>query len=141
MGKLDGRVALVTGAARGLGRAYTLHLARLGADVVINDIDLNAAEEYSEELTAKTVMEEIENLGRRSLGIQVDVTQRHAVFEMTSEIMDKFGRIDILVNNAGGALGKPQSTMASDSEEVYYQYIMDINLNSTIFCCQAVSQY
>ena len=140
MGKLDGQVALVTGAARGLGRAYALHLARLGTDVIINDIDLNAAEEYDEELTAKTVVEEIENLGRRSLGIQVDVTQRNAVFEMTDKIMDRFGRIDILVNNAGGALGKPMSTMASDSEEVYYQYIMDINLNSTIFCCQAVSQ-
>ena len=48
MGKLDGQVALVTGAARGLGRAYALHLARLGTDVIINDIDLNAAEEYDE---------------------------------------------------------------------------------------------
>ena len=61
MGKLDGQIALVTGAARGLGRAYALHLAQLGADVVINDIDLDAAEEYDEELTAATVMAEIEN--------------------------------------------------------------------------------
>ena len=59
MGKLDGQIALVTGAARGLGRAYALHLAQLGADVVINDIDLDAAEEYDEELTAATVMAEI----------------------------------------------------------------------------------
>ena len=63
MGKLDGQVALVTGAARGLGRAYALHLARLGADVVINDIDLDAAKEYNEDLTAETVMAEIENFG------------------------------------------------------------------------------
>lgn len=139
MGKLDGQVALVTGAARGLGRAYALHLARLGADVVINDIDLDAAKEYNEELTAETVMAEIENLGRRSLGIQADVTQRSAVFAMVDEIMGKFGRIDILVNNAGGALGKPKSTMASEAEEAYYNYIMAINLHSAVFCCQAVS--
>ena len=139
MGKLDGQVALVTGAARGLGRAYALHLAQLGADVVINDIALDAAKEYHEELTAKTVMVEIENFGRRSLGFEVDVTQRDAVFAMVDEIVDKLGRIDILVNNTGGALGQPKSSMASDTEEEYYNYIMAINLSSTVFCCQAVS--
>ena len=85
MGKLDGQIALVTGAARGLGRAYALHLAQLGADVVINDIDLDTAEEYDEELTAATVMTEIENLGRRSLGIRADVARRNEAFEMTDE--------------------------------------------------------
>lgn len=139
MGKLDGQVALVTGAARGLGRAYALHLARLGANVVVNDINLAAAKEYNEELSAETVMKEIENLGRRSLGIEADVTQRDLVFKMTDQILNHFGRIDILVNNAGGALGKPKSTMASEAEEEYYRYIMEINLNSTIFCCQAAS--
>ena len=138
--KLSERVALVTGAARGLGRAYALHLAKLGADVVINDINLNAAEEYEEELTAETVMAEVEMLGRRSLGIQADVTNRDAVAAMFDQILDNFGRIDILVNNAGGALGKPKSTLASEAEEDYYRYIMDINLNSTILCCQAVSK-
>ena len=139
MGKLDGQVALVTGSGRGLGRAYALHLAQLGADVVINDIDLDASKEYNEELTAETVMAEIENFGRRSLGFEVDVTQRDAVFAMVDEIVDKLGRIDILVNNTGGALGQPKSSMASDTEEEYYNYIMEINLTSTIFCCQAVS--
>jgi NAD(P)-dependent dehydrogenase (short-subunit alcohol dehydrogenase family) len=140
MGKLDGQVALVTGAARGLGRAYALHLAKLGADVAINDINLDAAKEYGEELTAPTVMDEIENLGRRSMGIEIDVTERDAVFAMVDEIIGKFGRLDILVNNAGGALGKPKSTMASDAEESYYNYIMEINLSSAIFCCQAASR-
>ncbi len=138
--KLSGRVALVTGAARGLGRAYALHLAKLGANVVINDINLNAAEEYEEELTAETVMAEVEMLGRRSLGIQSDVTNRDDVADMFDQILANFGRIDILVNNAGGALGKPKSTLASEASEDYYQYIMDINLTSAILCCQAASK-
>lgn len=139
MGKLDGQVAIVTGGARGLGRAYVLRLARLGADVVINDINLEAAKEYGEELTAPTVMAEVEALGRRALGIQADVTKRDAVWNMVDQVMDTFGRVDILVNNAGGALGKPKSTLASDAEEEYFDYIMDINLKSCILCCQAVS--
>ncbi len=139
MGKLDGQVAIVTGGARGLGRAYVLRLARLGADVVINDINLEAAKEYDEELTAPTVMAEVEALGRRALGIQADATKRDAVWNMVDQVMDTFGRVDILVNNAGGALGKPKSTLASDAEEEYFDYIMDINLKSCILCCQAVS--
>ena len=138
--KLSGRVALVTGAARGLGRAYALRLAKLGADVVINDIDLNAAEEYGEKLTAETVMAEVEMLGRHSLGIQADITNRDAVAAMFDQILANFGRIDILVNNAGGSLGKPKSTLASESSEDYYRYIMDINLTGTILCCQSASK-
>ena len=58
---LDGKVALITGGARGLGRAYVLHLARLGADIAINDIDLQAAAEYDEKLSAETVEKEVAN--------------------------------------------------------------------------------
>ena len=60
--KLQGKVALVTGGARGLGRAYVLHLARLGADVVVNDIRLDAAAEFGEQLTAVSVAAEVESL-------------------------------------------------------------------------------
>ena len=65
-GLLEGKVALVIGSARGLGRAYALRLARLGADVVINDVNLKAAEEFNERLTAPTVTDEVRKLGRRS---------------------------------------------------------------------------
>lgn len=61
--KLAGKVALVTGSGRGLGRAYALHLAQLGADVVINDVNLNSAQEFNEQLNAPTVMAEIEAMG------------------------------------------------------------------------------
>ena len=80
--KLANKVALVTGGARGLGRAYVLHLAKLGADVVINDVDLNAAQEYDEALNAASVADEVEALGRRALGIEADVADKAAVESM-----------------------------------------------------------
>jgi NAD(P)-dependent dehydrogenase (short-subunit alcohol dehydrogenase family) len=139
--KLEGKVALVTGSGRGLGRAYALHLARLGADVIINDIDLDAAKEYNEPLTAPTVMDEVRALGRRSIGIQADVTVKLEVEAMIGRIIDEFGRLDILVNNAGGALRHPHDgeNAASSAHEDYYRFIVDLNLTGTIFCCQAAS--
>lgn len=138
--KLKGKVAVVTGGARGLGRAYVLHLAKLGADVVINDVDLNAAAEYHEALSAATVMEEVEALGGRALGIVADVADQDAVNGMFEEALSAFGHIDILVNNAGGALNTPPNNSAATADMAHYQYIMDINLTGTIYCCQAASR-
>lgn len=137
--KLQGKTALVTGGARGLGRAYVLHLARLGANVVINDIDLGAAREYDEALAAETVMAEVEAMGRRALGVEADVTDKKAVEAMVDRAMVEFGRLDILVNNAGGNLRSHNVQTASGTPEEHYRYIMDINLTGTIFCCQAAS--
>ncbi len=136
--KLEGKVALVTGAARGLGRAYALRLAGLGADVVINDVDMEAAKQYGEELTAPTVMDEVKALGRRSLGIVADVTDQAAVNRMVGQVLDEFGHLDILVNNAGGAL-VPGPSYASSVPEQDFRRMMDINLMGTIFCCQAAA--
>lgn len=138
--KLKGKVALVTGGGRGLGRAYVLHLAGLGADVIVNDVDLNAAAEYNEQLTAPTVMAEVEAMGCRSLGIQADVTDKDAVDAMFEEALGHFGRIDILVNNAGGALKTPPNHSAVEADIEHYKYTMDLNLTSTILCCQAASR-
>ena len=135
--KLANKVALVTGGARGLGRAYVLHLAKLGADVVINDVDLNAAQEYDEELTAESVAAEVEGLGRRGLGIEADVTDKAAVEAMMQEVIEAFGQIDILVNNAAACSMRRQQCAATAPPD-HYQYIMDINLTGTIFCCQAL---
>ena len=68
--KLSGQVAIVTGAARGIGRAYAHRVAQLGADVAVVDIDLNAAKAFSEALSAPTVVEELEALGVEALGVE-----------------------------------------------------------------------
>lgn len=140
---LLGKVALVTGAARGLGRAYALRLAALGADVAINDIDLHAARVYNESLAdgAETVSSEIEMMGRRSIGIVADVTDQQAVIRMVAKVVDQLGRIDILVNNAGGQLAPNERSYAATMPRDDYEWIMGINLDGTVYCCQAVAAY
>lgn len=129
-GKLAGKVALVTGAGRGLGRAYALHLAKLGADVVVNDLSLKAHEEYDEELTAGSVPDEIEAMGRKSLGVECDVTDRDQVQAMVDRIDETFGRLDILVTNAGGALfGRNE-----------FKPMFDLNFHGTVHCCEIASE-
>lgn len=136
--KLEGKAAIVTGAARGLGRAYALRLAQLGADVAVVDINLDAAAEFDEKLGAVSVPAEIEALGRRSIGIQADLSSREAVFAMVETVMRSFGRVDILVNNAGGALTPADRSKASETPEEDARFLFDVNFMSTMFCCQAV---
>jgi NAD(P)-dependent dehydrogenase (short-subunit alcohol dehydrogenase family) len=138
-GKLAGKVALVTGAGRGLGRAYALRLASLGAEVVVNDIRLDSYQEFGEELSADTVVQEIEALGVRALGIEADATDRDQVARMFAEVDATFGRLDILVNNAGGALRGTDRSEASAAPEADFRYIIDVNLMDTILCCQAAA--
>jgi NAD(P)-dependent dehydrogenase (short-subunit alcohol dehydrogenase family) len=137
--KLEGKVALVTGAGRGLGRAYALHLAKLGADVVVNDIDLNSAAEFGEDLTADTVMDEVTALGRKALGIEADAGDRTAVNDMFEQTLAEFGRVDILVANAGGMAGDRTMSHASHVPEDDFRANLDRNLMGTVFCCQAAS--
>ncbi len=139
--KLANKVALVTGGARGLGRAYVLHLAQLGADVVVNDVDLDAARAYDEPLTAATVDGEVEALGRRALAIEADVSDKAAVDAMLQQTIDEFGRLDILVNNAGGMLYPPPNHSAATAPPDHYRYILDINLTGAIYCCQAAAPH
>jgi 3-oxoacyl-[acyl-carrier protein] reductase len=111
---LSGRVALVTGGSRGLGRADALTLARAGADVAIADIlvesDTSAAEEYGVLAQAavaqgmvhtESTVEEIRSLGQRSLAVRCDVTDRLQVDAAVARIVNELGSVDILVNNAG----------------------------------------
>jgi len=89
---LTGQVALVTGAARGLGRAISLALANAGADVALGLRDAKGGSD---------VASEVEGLGRRALPLQMDVTRMDQVFRAVDDAMERLGRLDILVNNAG----------------------------------------
>jgi 3-oxoacyl-[acyl-carrier protein] reductase len=137
--KLAGKAAVVTGAARGLGRAYALRLARLGADVAVIDIRLDGAAEFGEALGAESVPAEIERLGRRSLGVQADLASRDEARRAIEKAFEAFGRIDILVNNAGGALTPAERSRASESPEEDTRFLMDVNYMSAVHCCQAVA--
>ena len=98
--KLAGKVALITGGARGLGRGYALRLAGLGADIAIIDRNLKAAEVYEFEralLTADSVMAECEALGVRAIGLEVDLTDRAATERAVADVVEKLGRLDIAV--------------------------------------------
>src|ERR1700761_8862041 len=103
--KLKGRTALVTGAARGLGRAYALRLARLGAGVAVLDADLRAHRQVGreqKEMTADSTVEEIRALGRRAEGYEADVSDAAAVAAAVDVLAGAWGRVDIVVCNAGG---------------------------------------
>jgi NAD(P)-dependent dehydrogenase (short-subunit alcohol dehydrogenase family) len=137
---LKGKVALITGAARAIGRSHALRLARLGANIVVNDINLESHKEFGEKITGATVVEEICSIGVRSIGIEGDVTKRDEVQAMVKRILDEFGHIDILINNAGGLAGEVMKSYASLSPEEDIRATLDRNLMGTIFCCQSVAE-
>ena len=136
---LAGKVALVTGGARGLGRGFALRLATLGADVAIVDRDLNSAAEYGETLEAASVAAEIELRGRRGLGIQADVAQREQMFSAVERVVAAFGRLDVLVNCAGGAITPNDRSAASMAPEADVRLLFDVNFLGTMHCCQAAA--
>jgi 3-oxoacyl-[acyl-carrier protein] reductase len=142
--KLLGKVALITGGARGLGRAYALRLAKLGADIAVFDINLRSFEEYELEkksMFGETVVEEIKKLGRKALGIEVDVSNFKAVCEAVDKVVDEFKRIDILVCNAGVGTGPFSGNRASEINYDDLHKTMDRNLFATIYTCIAVAKY
>ena len=121
---LTGQVALVTGAARGLGRAISLALAQAGAEVALGLRDVNAGGELAAEIGA---------LGRRSLSLQMDVTRLEQISRAVDDTVTRFGRLDILVNNAGGGwVNLPEDV----SEEEFDQTIAK-NVKATFFSSQA----
>jgi 3-oxoacyl-[acyl-carrier protein] reductase len=104
--KLKGRVALITGAARAIGRSHALRLARLGADIVINDVNLESFKEFGQKITAPTVVEEVRALGVHCIGIEGDVGKKAQVEDLVKKVLDEFGHIDLLINNTGGLAGE-----------------------------------
>jgi NAD(P)-dependent dehydrogenase (short-subunit alcohol dehydrogenase family) len=125
--ELNEQVALVTGAARGLGRAISLALAQAGADVALGLRDRNADGNVAADVRA---------LGRRALPLQMDVANIEQIRSAIAEAVDHFGRLDILVNNAGVA---PEN-LAENVREEDFDYTLRVNLKGTFFACQAAGR-
>jgi NAD(P)-dependent dehydrogenase (short-subunit alcohol dehydrogenase family) len=124
---LSGQVALVTGAARGLGRAISLAIANAGADVALGLRDASTAGELARE---------IESIGRKALPLQMDVTRLGQIFRAVELTVAHFGRLDVLVNNAGGGFGN----LAHDVPEEEFDQTIALNLKGTFFVSQAAAR-
>jgi len=125
---ITGKVAIVTGAASGIGRAIALDLAESGANVVIADQALDGAEE---------VMREIASAGGKAMAIKTDVTDREEVEQMVQQTIESFGKIDILINNAG--IIARSSVMDMKEEELDRAF--EVNLKGVVLCSQAVARH
>ncbi|MCR4392639.1 MAG: 3-oxoacyl-ACP reductase FabG [Candidatus Acetothermia bacterium] len=121
------RVALVTGGARGIGRAIALALAKEGADLVVSDVDLAGA---------RTVAGEIQAIGRQALAVRADVSLLSDVQVLFKKTVDEFGRLDILVNNAGiirrGSL--------EDHSDEDWEKVLAVNLRGTYYCSREAAR-
>lgn len=125
---LTDRVAIVTGAGRGIGREIARTLAKAGAHIVIAEYNQPSAEDAANEIIA---------LGRRAKAIQTDVQNPESVEAMVKEALDAFGKIDILVNNAGIALNVPSEQCTVEE----WHRILGVNLFGVIWCCTAVGRH
>ncbi len=126
--KLKGKVALITGSTRGMGKEFAMGFAKEGADVIIHGRDKEKAQ---------IVAKEMESLGVRSIGIGADVARSQDVERMAEEAVTFFGKIDILVNNAGV---NPFILEAEKIEEEGWDQVINVNLKGVFLCCQAVGK-
>lgn len=124
-GRLAGKVAIITGGAQGIGRAYCLRFAQEGAAVAV--IDLRDDQ-------AKAVVKEIQEKGGRAIALRVDITSEEQTVEMAKRVKAEFGRIDVLINNA--ALYYDQDIM--DQSISYLRKVLEINLIGQLICSRAV---
>jgi NAD(P)-dependent dehydrogenase (short-subunit alcohol dehydrogenase family) len=124
---LSGKVAIVTGASRGLGQYFGRALAIAGADLVITSRSLDSLNEFQNE---------IESMGRRALPLQLDVRDYDSIQQMVKDTWSHYGQIEILVNNAGCNVRKPSADITWDD----WNLVLDTNLRGTFFVAQAVAK-
>lgn len=126
--KLTGVCSIVTGGAKGIGRAITLALAAEGADVaIIGKADLASAEK---------VAKEVEGLGRRGLPLMADVTHKDSVDRMVRDVLDTFGKIDVLVNNAGTNIRGPLEEISEEE----WDHVVSVNLKGVFLCSKCAGR-
>jgi len=132
--RLDGQVAIVTGAGRGLGRSHAMELARRGAKVVVNDLGVARDGTAGTSSAAEEVVREIQALGGEAVANAASVTDAAQVQRMVGDTMARWGRVDILVNNAGFLRDKTFSKMSLDD----FEAIVDVHLMGAVRCTKAV---
>ena len=123
---LTGKVAIVTGASRGLGRGMSIGLTKAGANVVVTDV-----------LDTKETVDEIKSLRREALGIKVDVTKKADIKAAVQQTLEKFGKIDILINNAGIFRMEPTEEMKEED----WDKVLAVNLKGQFLCTQEVGKH
>ncbi|MHC4095825.1 MAG: SDR family NAD(P)-dependent oxidoreductase [Planctomycetota bacterium] len=124
---LSEKVAIVTGASRGLGQYFARALAKSGADLVITSRDLPSLTEFKQE---------IESLGRKALPVQLDVLSQSDIENMVRMAINEYGKIDILVNNAGLNIRRPSTDVSQED----WDTVLNTNLKGSFFCAQAVGK-
>jgi NAD(P)-dependent dehydrogenase (short-subunit alcohol dehydrogenase family) len=132
--RFDNRVAIVTGAGGGLGRAYALALAERGAKVVVNDLGGARDGTGGSSTMAQQVVQEIEAAGGEAVANGASVTDQAAVEAMVADAKDRWGRVDILVNNAGVLRDKTFAKMTMDD----FRFVLDVHLMGSAICTKAV---
>ena len=123
---LNNKIAIVTGAGQGIGKAIAIRLANAGADIAIMDLNMDAA---------ASVAREIEGIGRKALAVKADVSQSNDVNAAVEKIISTFDRVDILVNNAGIA---GRTFPLTELEEADWDAVISVNLTGVFLCCKAV---
>lgn len=139
--ELKGKCALVTGAARGIGRGIALALASEGVNVAVNDIGGQAASapgyDLSKQDELEAVAKEIEGVGVKSVAIRADITNYAQVTDMVERTVGELGGLHILVNNAGIVIAAPVLAM----EEDQWDAVLNVNLKGVFLCCKAVAAH
>ena len=125
--QLKDKIAIITGARRGMGRTHALALAKEGAKIVVSDISLEDCQK---------VVDEIKSAGGEAIAVKCDVTKKQEIEKMVKDVVDKFGKVDILVNNAGIAAFKPFLEMTEEE----WDRTLDINLKGYFLCSQACAK-
>lgn len=132
--RFNDRVAIVTGAGNGLGRAYALQLARLGAKVVVNDLGGSRDGKGGSQAAAEAVVKEIQAAGGEGISSACSVTDEAGVAKMVADAKDRWGRVDILINNAGILRDKSFTKMTVED----FRTVIDVHLIGSVVCTKAV---